>query len=69
MESEKPTLTVDEAAVLLSVSARTVKRLVAAGRLQPLDLGVRRLVFSRREIERFAAGVAPSAHDGIQQVS
>lgn len=46
--------TLPEVAVLLRVSERTIRRLVAAGRLRPKYVG-RRPVFTDREIEAYLA--------------
>lgn len=45
-------LTVLEAAEALKVSPATIRRMVKDGRIKPMDLGIRHLRFSRREIER-----------------
>jgi excisionase family DNA binding protein len=54
-------MTIQEAARELRVSAITVRRHVAAGRLPAVRVG-RSIRIDRRQIERFAAPVADSAH-------
>ena len=52
--------TVEAAARQLSVSAKTVRRMMASGQLLPVTLGRRRLI-PRSEIERVTTPAAPRA--------
>lgn len=49
-------LTTSDAAQALKVSEATIRRMVADGRLKPLDLGIRTWRFSRQEIDRVITG-------------
>lgn len=48
-------VTRSEAAILLSVSLRTLDHLVAAGELSPRHIG-KRVLFARRDLEVFSRG-------------
>lgn len=58
------TYDIREAAEMLSVSIETIRRMVRDGRLSPLNLGIRKLIFSEAEIRRAidAGAVTPPAH-------
>ncbi|HJT78835.1 MAG TPA: helix-turn-helix domain-containing protein, partial [Gemmataceae bacterium] len=54
----KALLTVKEAASYLAIGTRSVWKLLAAGKLQPVRLAGRTVRIPRRELERLAAGAA-----------
>jgi excisionase family DNA binding protein len=54
VNGSSPWLTLDEAAEYLRVSARTLERSIAVGRLRSSTIGRRRLLH-RDDLERFAA--------------
>ena len=54
--SEQLLYTLDEAREILRVSERTLRNLMAAGRIRPVSIGARKLI-TRRELEAFVAGL------------
>lgn len=56
-------LTYDQTAELLSVSKRTVERLVAAGRLERLDVGERSPRIHRDEVEAYARSLRQASSE------
>ena len=56
MINETIALNSQEAAMQLRISQNTLMRWVKAGKVPAIRLGGRKLLFSRREIERLVAG-------------
>jgi excisionase family DNA binding protein len=62
----RPPLTLEQVSLLLGVSPRTARRLIAAGKLRKLPL-TRAVRIGFEDLERFLRGEAPAAdgNDGI----
>lgn len=59
----KPTYSVPETAALLSITDRTLFRMVKAGDIRSVKVGRRRTVFLRSDIERYLNRIAGIGSD------
>jgi excisionase family DNA binding protein len=55
-ETGAATLGVEEVAELLGVSVASVRKMVKAGKIHPLPLGIRKARFSNAEVDRVVSG-------------